>query len=105
MPERTDIPALILVADPSPFITSEDAVMLSSSGFDVQTLKGTSHSMFREDFDAFMPAMDEWLVGGAVRRLRDLFPTNGRFLRVEVGTQSSACTAFSCKPHAPSRED
>jgi pimeloyl-ACP methyl ester carboxylesterase len=64
MPERTDIPALILVADPSPFITSEDAVVLSSSGFDVQTLKGTSHSMFREDFDAFI----EWLVGEAIRR-------------------------------------
>lgn len=68
MPDRTDIPALILVADPSPFITSEDAVVLSSSGFDVQTLKGTSHSMFREDFDAFMSAMDEWLVGEAIRR-------------------------------------
>jgi hypothetical protein len=68
MPERTEIPALILVADPSPFITSEDAVVLSNSGFDVQTLKGTSHSMFREDFDAFMSAMDEWLVREAIRR-------------------------------------
>jgi pimeloyl-ACP methyl ester carboxylesterase len=67
MPERTEIPALILVADPSPFITSEDAVVLSNSGFDVQTLKGTSHSMFREDFDAFMSAMDEWLVREAIR--------------------------------------
>ena len=68
MPERTEIPALVLVADPSPFITPEDAVMLSNRGFDVQTLKGTSHSMFREDFDVFMSAMDEWLVTEAIRR-------------------------------------
>jgi hypothetical protein len=72
MPDRTDIPALILVADPSPFITSEDAVVLSSSGFDVQPMKGTSHSMFREDFDAFMSAIDEWLVREAIRRWSDL---------------------------------
>jgi pimeloyl-ACP methyl ester carboxylesterase len=68
MPERTNIPALILVADPSSFITPEDAVVLGRSGFDVQTLKGTSHSMFREDFDAFMSAIDEWLVREAIRR-------------------------------------
>ncbi len=66
--ESCESAALILVADPSLFITSEDAVVLSSSGFDVQTLKGTSHSMFREDFDAFMSAIDEWLVREAIRR-------------------------------------
>jgi pimeloyl-ACP methyl ester carboxylesterase len=63
MPKRTNIPALILVADPSSFITSEDAEALSRSGFKLRTLTGTTHSMFREDFDLFMSAIDEWLVG------------------------------------------
>jgi pimeloyl-ACP methyl ester carboxylesterase len=61
MPKKTDIPALVLVADPSSFISSEDAAVLSSGGFDIQTLTGTSHSMFREDFDKFISAMDAWL--------------------------------------------
>jgi pimeloyl-ACP methyl ester carboxylesterase len=68
MPRKTDIPALVLVADPSSFISSEDAAALSKGGFDVQTLAGTSHSMFREDFDKFMSAIDEWLVKEAIRR-------------------------------------
>jgi len=61
MLQKTDIPALVLVADPSSFVSSEDAAVLSSGGFDVQTLAGTSHSMFREDFDKFMSAIDAWL--------------------------------------------
>ena len=62
MPKKTEIPALVLVADPSSFVSSEDVVALRTGGFEVQKLAGTSHSMFREDFDKFMSAIDEWLV-------------------------------------------
>jgi pimeloyl-ACP methyl ester carboxylesterase len=68
MPEKTDIPALVLVADPSLFVSAEDVAALNKGGFDVEILAGTSHSVFREDFDIFMSAIDAWLAGQTVSR-------------------------------------
>ncbi|MGO4518301.1 alpha/beta fold hydrolase [Terriglobus sp. 2YAB30_2] len=61
MPQTASVPSLVLLADPSPFVTAQDAMLLQAGGFDVQIVPGSSHSMFREDFSLFMNAIDAWL--------------------------------------------
>jgi pimeloyl-ACP methyl ester carboxylesterase len=60
MPRSIKFPSLVLIADPSPFVTEEDQKALEACGMDAWKLKGTSHSMFREDFDLFMESIHRW---------------------------------------------
>ncbi len=60
MPRSIACPSLALIADPSSFVSPEDRNVLQAAGMEVQPLKGTSHSMFREDFEPFLQAIDRW---------------------------------------------
>jgi pimeloyl-ACP methyl ester carboxylesterase len=60
MPRTISRPSLVLVADPSSFVTEEDQKALHAIGIQVWPLKGASHSMYREEFEPFMKAIDQW---------------------------------------------
>lgn len=61
MPRTTSIPALVMLADPSDLVPPADAQALRRGGFDVVTVPGAGHSIFRDDFAGFMKALDAWL--------------------------------------------
>src|SRR5690242_478162 len=58
---RASVPSLVMLADPSDLIPPADAERLRQAGFDVVTVSGAGHSIFRDDFDGFMHALDAWL--------------------------------------------
>jgi pimeloyl-ACP methyl ester carboxylesterase len=60
-PTRASMPSLVMLADPSDLIPPADADRLRDAGFDVVTVAGAGHSIFRDDFDGFMHALDAWL--------------------------------------------
>ena len=60
-PARASVPSLVMLADPSDLIPPADAERLRQAGFDVVTVSGAGHSIFRDDFDGFMHALDAWL--------------------------------------------
>ena len=71
MPRSIGCPSLVLIADPSPFVTEEDQKELESCGMDAWKLKGTSHSMFREDFDLFMGSIHRWDHQTSIAQIRE----------------------------------
>ncbi|GLY77137.1 alpha/beta fold hydrolase [Actinoallomurus iriomotensis] len=60
-PERASMPSLVLAADPSGFIPPDHAADLRRRGLRVETVTGTGHSLFREDFPRFFGRLDTWL--------------------------------------------
>ncbi|WP_165495506.1 alpha/beta fold hydrolase [Actinomadura roseirufa] len=60
-PERADMPSLVLAADPSEFIPDDHAKELRERGLTVETVEGTGHSAFREDFPRFLDRLDAWI--------------------------------------------
>lgn len=60
-PARPAVPSLVTLADPSPMISPADAAVLRSRGFEVRTVEGAGHTAHRDDFDAFMAALDGWI--------------------------------------------
>jgi pimeloyl-ACP methyl ester carboxylesterase len=60
-PRRATVPSLVLLADPSDFVSAGDAEELRRGGFTVQVVAGAGHSVFRDDFESFLSALDRWL--------------------------------------------
>ncbi|QHY99668.1 N-acyl homoserine lactonase [Streptomyces sp. S4.7] len=60
-PARPVVPSLVTTADPSPMVSPADVVELRARGFEVRTVKGAGHTAHRDDFDAFMAALEGWV--------------------------------------------
>lgn len=60
-PSRPAVPSLVMLADPSDLVPPQDAAMLRTAGFDVVTVPNTGHSIFRDDLEGFLDALDAWL--------------------------------------------
>lgn len=60
-PARAVVPSLVTTADPSPLVPPADAAELRSRGFEVRTVEGAGHTAHRDDFDAFMAALEGWV--------------------------------------------
>jgi pimeloyl-ACP methyl ester carboxylesterase len=60
-PGRAVVPSLVLLADPSDFVPPAAAEELRRAGFEVTAVRGAGHSVFRDDFDGFLDALDRWL--------------------------------------------
>ncbi|MEU4670774.1 alpha/beta fold hydrolase [Amycolatopsis sp. NPDC023774] len=59
-PESAPWPSLVLGAEGSEYITPVHAGELRARGLAVETVPGSGHSWFREDFTAFLARLDEW---------------------------------------------
>ena len=53
--------SLVMLADPSDLVPPADAEALRRTGFDVVTVAGSGHSIFRDDLEGFLGALDGWL--------------------------------------------
>ena len=62
-PRSPSTRSLVLLADPSELVPPNDAADLQRAGFDVATVPGTGHSIFRDDLGGFLRALDAWLEG------------------------------------------
>ncbi|MGW1016398.1 alpha/beta fold hydrolase [Streptomyces niveus] len=60
-PARPVVPSLVTTADPSPMISPADAAELRSRGFEVRAVAGAGHTAHRDDFEAFMAALEGWI--------------------------------------------
>ncbi|MFI6691224.1 alpha/beta fold hydrolase [Streptomyces sp. NPDC050433] len=60
-PARPVVPSLVTTADPSPMVSSADAAELRSRGFEVRAVAGAGHTAHRDDFGAFMAALEGWV--------------------------------------------
>ncbi|RHW29183.1 alpha/beta fold hydrolase [Nocardioides immobilis] len=60
-PEDAAVPTLVLGADGSSYITPEHAAELRTRGLDVETIEGSGHSSFREDYPAFLNRLRDWV--------------------------------------------
>ena len=50
-----------MLADPSDLVPAKDADALQRAGFEVVTVPGSGHSIFRDDLGGFMAALEAWL--------------------------------------------
>lgn len=55
--------SLVMLADPSDLVPPSDAAAMRRAGFDVVTVPGSGHSIFRDDLAGFLSALDAWLEG------------------------------------------
>lgn len=53
--------SLVMLADPSDLVPTQDAATLRQAGFDVVAVPGSGHSIFRDDLEGFFAALDAWL--------------------------------------------
>ena len=60
-PRSLSTKSLIILADPSEFVPPDDAASLQRTGFDVAVVPGSGHSVFRDDLEGFLNALDAWL--------------------------------------------
>jgi pimeloyl-ACP methyl ester carboxylesterase len=61
MPSAPATKSLVMLADPSELVPPGDADLLRRAGFDVVSVPGSGHSIFRDDLDGFLAALDAWL--------------------------------------------
>lgn len=61
IPAAPAVPSLVQLADPSFTITSEGADRIRANGFEVRVVKGTGHCSHRDDLDAYLESMDDWI--------------------------------------------
>ena len=61
MPRSRSIRSLVMLADPSDLVPPDDAATLRQLGFDVETVAGSGHSIFRDDLPGFLACLDRWL--------------------------------------------
>jgi pimeloyl-ACP methyl ester carboxylesterase len=54
-------PSLVILADPSEYVTPADADRLRAAGFAVRVIPGAGHSVWFGHYDEFMAALDDWL--------------------------------------------
>ena len=57
----TEVPSLLIHADPSAFVSVERAEELRNLGFAVRGVAGAGHSVWYGFFDEFMRTLDAWL--------------------------------------------
>lgn len=60
-PPDTDIPSLLIHADPSAFVSAKRAEELRELGFEVRGVPGAGHSVWYGFLDEFMRALDGWV--------------------------------------------
>lgn len=60
-PAPPDLPALLLLADPSALISPDRAAELEKAGFEVRIVPGAGHIIHNDDYDGFRTALDGWL--------------------------------------------
>ncbi|MBP2047234.1 pimeloyl-ACP methyl ester carboxylesterase [Streptomyces griseochromogenes] len=60
-PRRPVAPSLVLLADPSDLVSPELEGELTRRGFTARTVPGAGHSLYRDDFQGFMGALDGWI--------------------------------------------
>ncbi|MFI1767820.1 alpha/beta fold hydrolase [Streptomyces sp. NPDC020800] len=60
-PACAAVPSLVLTADPSDLVPPDLAEELTRRGFTARTVRGAGHTLFRDDFDGFMAALDGWV--------------------------------------------
>lgn len=54
-------PSLVMLADPSELVPPDRAERLRDLGYDVLTVAGAGHSIHRDDLDAFLGALLDWV--------------------------------------------
>jgi pimeloyl-ACP methyl ester carboxylesterase len=57
----TDIPSLVIHADPSEYVSERRVGELARLGFDVRGVRGAGHSVWYGYFDDYMAVLDDWL--------------------------------------------
>lgn len=60
-PERPLVPSLVQVAGDGFLISDELRDELVERGFELRTVGGAGHNIHRDDFDAFMKSLDDWV--------------------------------------------
>ncbi|MEO6827354.1 MAG: alpha/beta fold hydrolase [Microbacteriaceae bacterium] len=60
-PTSMEVPSLVVLAENSSLVDTELAQHLTETGFVVRVVAGTSHTLDRDDFDAFMQSLDGWV--------------------------------------------
>ncbi|KOV93076.1 hydrolase [Streptomyces sp. NRRL B-3648] len=60
-PARPVVPSLVLLAGASDLVRPGLGAELVRRGFEVRTVEGAGHSLYRDDFDGFMSALDGWI--------------------------------------------
>ncbi|MEU0522482.1 alpha/beta fold hydrolase [Streptomyces niveus] len=55
------VPSLVTTADPSPMVPPADVAELRARGFEVRAVEGAGHTAHRDDFGAFMAALEGWV--------------------------------------------
>ena len=69
-PESPVTRSLVMLADPSDLVPPRDAIALRQAGFDVVSVPGSGHSIFRDDLGGFLAALDAWLSDPGPRNKR-----------------------------------
>jgi pimeloyl-ACP methyl ester carboxylesterase len=57
----TEVPSLLIRAEPSKYVSAERAAELEACGFTVRSIEGAGHSVWYGHFDEFMGALDGWV--------------------------------------------
>jgi pimeloyl-ACP methyl ester carboxylesterase len=60
-PERPTVPSLLVLADQSKLVDEALAARLAAAGFVVRVVPGASHTISRDDPEAFLTALDGWI--------------------------------------------
>ncbi|MET8770833.1 alpha/beta hydrolase [Streptomyces sp. NPDC004658] len=60
-PERPVVPSLVVLAGTGEFLRPGLDEELVRRGFEVRTVEGAGHCVYRDDFDGFMGALDGWI--------------------------------------------
>lgn len=60
-PARLVAPSLVVLAEKSLLITDKVAQRLRGQGMTVETIRGTGHTVFRDDHAGFMETVEAWL--------------------------------------------
>jgi pimeloyl-ACP methyl ester carboxylesterase len=60
-PERMHVPSLVVLADKSQLVKPVLADRLEAAGFEVRIVRGSGHTVNRDDFHGFMAALDGWI--------------------------------------------
>ncbi|MEU6671339.1 alpha/beta hydrolase [Streptomyces sp. NPDC046727] len=60
-PARPVVPSLVVLAGTGDLVRPGLAEELVRRGFEVRTVEGAGHNLFRDDFDGFMGALDGWI--------------------------------------------
>ncbi|MFF7975987.1 alpha/beta fold hydrolase [Streptomyces sp. NPDC007905] len=60
-PTRPMVPSLVVLADSSALVSPDLAARLAQRGFEIRTVPGAGHTLYRDDFEGFMTALDGWI--------------------------------------------